>query len=209
MSISKPRSRACFGLDGKRRRGAATRDEEAAIYRSPLTTSREPLLDHGSDRRLRGLIHDLFTIAARMELVREHLGRRIGVSGPQYSVLMAIAHLQGARGTSVGTVAQALHVSSAFITAETGKLARLGLVLKRTNPADRRGVLLSVAAAGRSQIEHLSAEIRAVNDRVFGVLDAKSFAALCAAAGRLVEGSNGAVEYIAACDDDAALDAAS
>jgi MarR family transcriptional regulator, organic hydroperoxide resistance regulator len=209
MSISKPRTGAGFGLDGKRRRSAATHDADAAGRRSPLTTSRAPLLDHGSDGRFRGLIHDLFTVASRMELVREHLGRRIGVSGPQYSVLMAIAHLQGARGTSVGTVAQALHVSSAFITAETGKLARLGLVLKRTNPADRRGVLLSLATAGCSKIEHLSAEVRAVNDRVFGLLDAKSFAALCAAAGKLVEGSNGAVEYIASFDDDAVLDAAS
>jgi DNA-binding MarR family transcriptional regulator len=209
MSTSKPRARTRFDLDGKRRRSAAAPGEETTIYRAPLTTSREPLLDDGTDRRFRGLIHDLFTVAARMELVREYLGRRIGVSGPQYSVLMAIAHLQGARGTSVGTVAQALHVSSAFITAETGKLARLGLVLKRTNPADRRGVLLSLAAAGRSQIERLSAEIRTVNDRVFGLFDAKSFAALCTAAGKLVEGSNRAIEHIAAYDDDAALDAAS
>jgi DNA-binding MarR family transcriptional regulator len=208
MSISKPRSRARPGLDG-RHRATAVRETEAAIYRSPLTTSRVPLLDGGSDRRFRGLIHDLFTIAARMDLVREHLGRRIGVSGPQYSVLMAIAHLQGVQGTSVGTVAQALHVSSAFITAETGKLVRLGLVRKRTNPADRRGVLLSLAAAGRSRIEHVSAEVRAVNDRVFGLLDGKSFAALCAAAGKLVEGSDGAVDYISAFDDGTVLVAAS
>jgi DNA-binding MarR family transcriptional regulator len=199
MSISKPRSRA-GSPNGKRRRPAAVRDAEAAVHRSPLTTSRGSLLDRGSDHRFRGLIHDLLTVAARMELAREHLGGRIDVSGPQYSVLMAIAHLEGMRGASVGTVAQALHVSSAFITAETGKLARLGLVLKRTNPADRRGVLLSLAPAGRSQIEHLSAEIRAVNDRVFGLLDAKSFAALCAAAQMLVEGSNRAMEYIAAGD---------
>jgi DNA-binding MarR family transcriptional regulator len=209
MSISKPRPRARAGLARRRGGLAATVDAQAAIYRSPLTTSRAALLEGGSDRRFRALIHDLFTIAARMERVREHLGRRIGVSGPQYSVLMAIAHLQGARGTSVGTVAQALHVSSAFITAETGKLARLGLVLKRTNPADRRGVLLSLAAAGRSQIEHLSGEVRAVNDQVFGLLDVRSFAALAAAAEKLVEGSDRAVEHIAAYDEDAALEAAS
>ena len=62
-------------------------------------------------------------------------------------------------------------------------------MLKRTNPLDRRGVLLSVAPAGRLAVDRVSAEIRAVNDLFFGALDAASFAALSAAAGALVESS--------------------
>ena len=80
-------------------------------------------------------------------------------------------------------------MSSAFIATEGGKLARRGLLLKRTNPLDRRGVLLSIAPAGRLAVDRVSAEIRAVNDLFFGALDAASFAALSAAAGALVESS--------------------
>src|SRR5437016_13749161 len=108
-----------------------------AGYSLPLTTSLPALLEHGCDRRFRALVNDLFTIASRMEIVRAHLGRRMGITGPQYSVLVAVAHLQGERGVSVGTVAQAMHVTSAFIAAETGKMARRGLLLKRANPEDR------------------------------------------------------------------------
>ena len=144
-----------------------------------------------------------------MERVREHLGRRIGVSGPQYSVLVAVAHLQGPAAPSVGTLAQALHVSSAFITAETGKLAQLGLVLKRTNPLIAAASCSASRRRAAGQIAHLIAEIRAINDLFFGLLDARSFAALSAAAEKLVEGSNRAVEHIAAYDEDAALEAAS
>src|SRR5204862_7376650 len=60
------------------------------------------------------------------------------------------------------------------------------------------GVLLTLTAAGRLEIDRLSAEIRAINDMFFGSLDRKSFAALCAAAQVLVKGSGKAVEYVSA-----------
>jgi MarR family transcriptional regulator, organic hydroperoxide resistance regulator len=178
-----------------RARRRAKRDT-AAAYALPPTVSRAALLERGSDRPFRTLVNDLFTVASRMEIVRAHLGRRMGISGPQYSVLVAIAHLQGEAGVRVGTLARAMHVSSAFIASETGKLARLGLLLKRPNPQDRRGVLLTLTPAGRLEIDRLSAEIRAINDLFFGSLESKSFIALCAAAQALVKGSAKAVHYV-------------
>jgi DNA-binding MarR family transcriptional regulator len=196
MSISRLRRRKAGGKAERAR-------PPAIAFAVPPTVSRDALLDRGSDRRFRALVHDLLTIAARMEMVREHHGRRMGISGPQYSVLMAVAHLQGERRASVGTVAQALHVSSAFVAAETGKLARRGLLLKQPNPQDRRGVLLSVSPAGRLAVDRSSAEIRAINDMFFGALDASVFRALCDAAEALVEGSRKSIRYIAAVDEDA------
>ena len=166
---------------------------EAATYVLPPTVSREALLEGGSDRRFRTLVSDLFTIAARMEMVRTHLGRRLGITGPQYSLMVAVAHLQGQTGVSVGALAEALHVSSAFVATETGKLGRRGFLLKRTNPQDRRSVLLSIAPAGRLKLDRLSVEIRAINDQFFGGLDAASFATMAAAADALVKSSRTAV----------------
>src|SRR6266849_30376 len=173
-----------------------------AAYVLPPTTTNGALLDKGSAHRFRALVNDLFTVASRMETVRAHLGARMGISGPQYSVLIAVAHLQGERGVSVGAVAQAMHVSSAFIASETGKMARLGLLLKQSNLQDRRGVLLSLAPAGRLKIDRASPEIRAINDMFFGALDAESFAALCVAAQALVKGSGKAVHYVNAVESE-------
>lgn len=153
-------------------------------------------MERGSDRRFRVLVQDLFTIADRMEAVREHFGRWMGISGPQYSLMVAIAHMQGVDGVNVGAVARALHVSSAFIASESGKLARKGLLSKRTSPQDRRGVLLSVAPAGRSKIDGISKQIRTVNDLFFGVLNPVSFTAVSSAAGALVESSVRAIQYL-------------
>ena len=81
---------------------------EAAIYVLPPTVSRAALLEDGSDRRFRTLVSDLLTISARMDIVREYLGRRLGITSPQYSLIVAVAHLQGATGISVGALAQLL-----------------------------------------------------------------------------------------------------
>jgi DNA-binding MarR family transcriptional regulator len=178
------------------RAGKADMALDAGAYALPATVSRAALLKAGSDQSFRALVANLLTISTRMELVREHFGRRMGITGPQYSVMVAVAHLQGVNGVSVGALAQALHVSSAFIASEAGKLTRRKLLLKRTNPVDRRGVLLSVAPVGRLAVDRVSAEIRAVNDLFFGALDSASFAALKNAAGALVDSSNKAVRYI-------------
>src|SRR5262249_6846119 len=92
-------------------RRRAARAAGSAIYAPPPSVSRSALLEGGSDHRFRQLVYDLLTLTARMEAVRGHLGRRIGVSGPQYSLMMAVAHLQGDSGVSVGAVAELMHVS--------------------------------------------------------------------------------------------------
>jgi len=184
------------GKNGARQRPRAKR--KAAFSALPPTTSRRALLKGGADHDFRVLVADLLTISSRMETVRGHLGTRMGVSGPQYSVLIAIAHLQGDGGVSVSTLAGALHVSNAFIASETGKLAQRGFLHKRTNPHDRRGILLSIAPAGRIEIGKIGDEIRAINDLFFGALDAKAFAALSKAVGALVQSSRTAIHYVSA-----------
>jgi MarR family transcriptional regulator, organic hydroperoxide resistance regulator len=187
-----PRSRTPQRKRGLRPEAAKT------VPVMPLTVSRRELLEGSTDGRFRTLVHDLLTISARMELVRAHLGARLGLTGPQYSVLVAVAHLQREAGASVTAVANALHVSNAFVASETGKLAQHGLVHKRVNPHDRRGVLLTIAPKGRLEIAKIGAEIRAINDLFFGALDAGSFPALSAAIGALVGSSRRALHYLRA-----------
>lgn len=143
-------------------------------------------------------MYDLLTISARMDGVRGHLGGRLGITGPQYSVFMAVAQLQGDAGVSVSRVAQALHVSSAFVAVESGKLVRLGLLTKEPNRLDRRSVLIRLTADAHVQIEALSPEIRTINDMFFGALNRASFAALAKAAAALVGSSRKAMHYVSA-----------
>jgi len=165
-------------------------------YVLPPAVSRPELLEGQSDRRFRTLVCDLLTVAARMDAVREHFGKRLGISGPQYTMLVAIAHFQGTNGISAGALAQLLHASSAFVASETGKLVRRHLLVKRVNPVDRRGVLVSVSPAGQQKLDRMTAEVRAVSDIFFGALDNEAFLALCNTASALVDSSGKAARDI-------------
>ncbi len=103
----------------------------------PATVSRPALLEKGSDDRFRRLVYDLLTIASRMTTVREHLGGRMGISAPQYSLLMAVGQFQGERGVGVTAVAKVLHVSSAFVATEF-RQAGAGRVAREAHQPERR-----------------------------------------------------------------------
>jgi DNA-binding MarR family transcriptional regulator len=188
-----PRDKKASGSRSTRR--AKEGITAAESYHVPPTVSATVLLDRGSDRQFRGLVQDLLTVARRLEMARDYFGRLIKVTGPQYHLLMTVAQLQGALGVSVGAVAQVMHVSSAFVTSESGKLSMLGLLRKRPNPLDRRGALLSLTQAGRLKMDRLIPEIRAVNDLFFGKLNGHSFSELCANVVVLVQGSREAIRY--------------
>lgn len=183
-------------LRGRKKTGRAAPAGAQTRFEVPATVTRAALLDRGSDRRFRGLVYDLLTTATRMNAVREHLARRMKLTGPQYSLLMAVAQFHDRGGVGVGALAQLLHVSSAFVATETGKLALAGLIDKRSNPRDRRGVLLGINRAGRMLIEGSSAEIRAVNDEFFGQLDRKAFDAVTAAVALIELGSRKAMHRV-------------
>jgi len=178
--------------DGKRRRSGAA----GGAYRAPLTVSAPALLENGGDGRFRKLVYDLITIAVRLEAVRDLLSRRMGVTGPQYSILMVVAQAQSAGGVTVSAAADQRHVSGAFVTAEVGKLVREGLVEKRTNPDDRRSVLLRLTAEGEALVGDVAADIRATNDRFFGTLGRDDFLTLGRIVDRMVGSSREALSYL-------------
>jgi len=163
-------------------RGAAARMAERAVeggYAPPLSVSRPACLENGRDDRLRALLHSLFVTAARFEDVRGAFGRRLGASGPQYTILAAIAERQGTgSGIGIGALADHLHVAASHITTEVNKLAALGLVEKRANPRDGRGVLVRLTRAGEAALDRLGPFRREINDILFDGIGRAEFQTL-------------------------------
>jgi MarR family transcriptional regulator, organic hydroperoxide resistance regulator len=168
-----------------------------AGYHPPLSISRRALLVRGSDAEFRRLLYRLVLVEERLRHARAYFGRRIGLSGPQYMLLITVGYLQGAQGIPVRSLARDLRVTSAFITGESRRLIERGLLAKRTNPQDSRSTLLSLTAAGRQRIEGLVPEIRRVNNLFFGHLSKTSFRGAKRLLDELAEGSAQALAYIA------------
>jgi len=162
------------------------------------TTLRPDFLDpDGSDRGLRAMVYDLLAVGARMEDVRDHLAAEIGVSGPQYAILMAIFHLQEEPGgAGVRAVGRRLHVSGPFVTAQANRLVEKGLVEKRPNPRDGRGVWLCLTDEGNRRIADAAPLIQEANDSFFAALTNVDFLVLGDIASRLEESSAKAVQAL-------------
>ena len=166
-------------------------------YHPPLSISRRALLARGSDLEFRRLIYRLLVVEERLRHARAYFGRRIGLSGPQYMLLISVAYLQGATGITVQSLARNLRVTSAFITGESRRLIERGLLAKRRNPHDSRSTLVSVTAAGRRRIEEVVPEVRRVNDLFFRNVSKDSFRHAKRFLEQLLDGSAQAMAHIA------------
>jgi len=162
---------------------------ETNFQKLPLSVTRPALLANKSDHAFREFLYNLFTVAERVQEVRRYLGNRIGISGPQYNLMMAIAELQGSDGVSVGRVAEYLHVAGPFVTTEVSKLARMGYLRKINDVVDKRVWRLSVGPKGWAALKSLFPGLQQVNDSFFARISRSQFVVLCECLGKLVENS--------------------
>ncbi|MFC0283164.1 MarR family winged helix-turn-helix transcriptional regulator [Camelimonas abortus] len=174
--------------------------DDGASARAPgspgLTVSRPQLLVDGSDLAFRAMIHDTLAFSARIQEVRARLGALLNLSGSQYTILVALSHLQGADGIGVNTLAGHLHLSGAFVTIEVNRLVERGFVRKVTNPEDRRRVLLTVTPLARAELEAITSVQRPANDALFADISRADFHRLRRLLPVLVENADRALKLL-------------
>jgi len=151
-----------------------------------LTVSRPELLVDDNDLAFRHLIHDTLAFASRLQEVRNRLGQQIGLTGTAFTALISIHHLEGNDGIGVNQLADHLHLSGAFVTIEVNKMVNDGLVTKRTNPSDRRRVLLTVTPKAKDLLQALTTIQRPANDMLLSDLSTEEFHLLRKLMARLV-----------------------
>jgi DNA-binding MarR family transcriptional regulator len=86
--------------------------------------------------------------------------REVELTKEEFKVICALH--SGAR--SHGSLCEALGVSTGSMTNRLDKLERVGLIERSADPADRRGVLLTLTAAGATRLDDYI-ELGAVRER--------------------------------------------
>jgi DNA-binding MarR family transcriptional regulator len=143
----------------------------------PLTVSRPALLADGRDDTFRELVRDLVDFSARLQGIREEIARAMGVSSPQYNILMCIAHCDD-QNITVGQLAELLRVSVPFVVTETRRLVDAGLLIKQNDVQDRRRVYLHLTPQAVAAMTEVAPLQRGVNDILFESLGQKELAQL-------------------------------
>lgn len=158
-----------------------------------LTVTRPELLDDESDGRFRALLSDLFAFGSRLNDARARFAGYIGLTSPQYLILIALSLAPPGSEVGVAQIAERLHLSGAFVTIEVNKLVKIGLIEKQPHSSDKRRVNLVVTPEGVKRLERLAGLQRPVNDALFSTLDRADFELLSDALHRLARGATQAI----------------
>ena len=108
--------------------------------------------------------------------------RGIGVSRPQWQVLIALARSQG---SNQAALAELLEVETITVGRMVDRLAEAGLVERRADPADRRAWRLFLTDKAGRLLDELKVIAEGVRAEMLAGLDGADQAALVAMLGRV------------------------
>lgn len=162
----------------------------------PPTISRRDYAKAGSDDGFRDGLYRLVQALGRLVVCREAFGRRLGLTGSQFTVLMGVAYRQGGAGVTIAALASHIGLAATHVTTEVGRLIRKGLLVKRPNESDGRSVLISLSGRGEAAVAAVVPMVRRINDLLFKDIDRGQFDAMNEFARRLLANAEHAVAEI-------------
>jgi DNA-binding MarR family transcriptional regulator len=129
----------------------------------------------GSARNRTSRNHDLIrrftweiaSISVYLEELRQFWAKAIGISGPQWMILMAISDLDKDEGIPVNAVSKMLHVDPSFVTTQSKLLEKKGFLRRKPSPTDARVVRMSLTDKTYKHLASLAAQHEAINDFIF------------------------------------------
>ncbi len=160
------------------------------------TVNRRELLNDGTDEAFRQFVHDALAFSVRLLAIRDGYGKLMGITGPQYTILISIAHLGRHGPVSVSKISNHLHLSGSFVTSETKKMENENLIRKVSNSGDKRRVDLEITDDGWRRLADLSSIQAEVNDVHFGPLTRKTFRQLREILPELVDSTDEALSLL-------------
>jgi DNA-binding MarR family transcriptional regulator len=113
-----------------------------------------------------------------LEELRYFWAKTLGISGPQWLILMALADMDQDDGVPVNAVSKKLHVDSSFITTQSKLLEKKGFLRRKSSAADARIVQMSLTDKAYKHLAALAAQQEALNDFIFAELNDQQLAEL-------------------------------
>ncbi|MGY4430782.1 DNA-binding MarR family transcriptional regulator [Bradyrhizobium sp. F1.13.1] len=126
------------------------------------------------DKGITDFVWSIVEIHSQLEEIHKRWAEMIGISEPQWLILMAIDEIDEGRGVSGISVANKLRIHPAFVTNQTKKLEEKGLLSRVTSLDDARFLQISLTDMARAEVAALSSKRQALNLTMFAGLDQAS-----------------------------------
>jgi len=115
-----------------------------------------------------------WTIAAigvHLEELRYFWAKTLGISGPQWMILMALSDMDKGDGVPVNVVSKKLHVDSSFVTTQSKLLEKKGFLRRKTSTEDARIVQMSLTDKTYKHLAALASQQETLSEFIFAELD--------------------------------------
>lgn len=126
------------------------------------------------DSALSDFVWNILEIHSQLEEIHKSWAEMLGVTEPQWLILMAIDELDEGRGVSGIAVSNKLRIHPAFVTNQTKKLEAMEFLARRPSPDDARFLQMSLTQKARAEIAKLSVKRQSLSATIFGALDRAS-----------------------------------
>jgi DNA-binding MarR family transcriptional regulator len=113
-------------------------------------------------------------ISVHLEELRYFWAKKLGISGPQWMILMALADMDQADGVPVNAVSKKLHVDSSFVTTQSKLLEKKGFVRRKSSSEDARIVQMSLTDKTYKHLANLAAQQESLNEFIFAEFDGRA-----------------------------------
>lgn len=135
--------------------------------------------DAPSRKATNNLSHDAFrkflweitSINVHLDQIRDFWAQNLGITGPQWMILMAVSDLDQGHGVPVKDVSAALRVDPSFVTTQSKMLEKMSLLRRVSSGEDARVVLMSLSEKARKHAASLAAKQELFSKFIFSELN--------------------------------------
>ena len=127
---------------------------------------------------IRRFAWEIASISVHLEEIRHFWAKTLGISGPQWMMVVALADLDKGAGVPVNAVSKMLHVDPSFVTTQSKLLEKKGFIRRKTSAEDARIVNMSLTDKTYKHLAGLAAQQETLNEFIFAEFDASELAEL-------------------------------
>ncbi|WP_346659750.1 MarR family transcriptional regulator [Bradyrhizobium sp. 200] len=102
-----------------------------------------------------------------LEELRQFQANVLGITGPQWMILMALTDLDRENGVPVNVVSKLMHVDPSFVTTQSKLLEKKGFVRRKPCKSDARVVQMSLTNKTYKHLASVAAQQEALDEFVF------------------------------------------
>jgi DNA-binding MarR family transcriptional regulator len=122
---------------------------------------------------IRRFAWEIASITVHIEEIRQFWAKTLGISGPQWMIITALADADKGDGVPVNAVSKMLHVDPSFVTTQSKLLEKKGFVRRKPSKDDARIVKMSLTDKASKHLASLASQQESLNEFIFAEFSAR------------------------------------